>query len=222
MNSYRATESEIIAIVRRLDADADQRITFNEFNEMMDRQVDSRDPVHADPTSPDRQDPYFRHTSPAKAHQIRSPERNITSPGRMHKDAHLTHASNVAARAREHYETRDRASPERSSPQKYEAFRQPTPPIALSRETFNPSPVRAQVAQTSIRGRSPVRQNADIPQISPRGNDSPLRRNSPRRSPPRFGGMQSMPAPSQVRSGSPSSPLRQSPRRSAAAAQMSP
>ena len=40
MNSYRPTESEVIAIVRRLDADADQRITFNEFNEMFDSQVD--------------------------------------------------------------------------------------------------------------------------------------------------------------------------------------
>jgi len=40
MNSFRASESEIISIVRRLDVDADQRITFNEFNEMMDDQQD--------------------------------------------------------------------------------------------------------------------------------------------------------------------------------------
>ena len=123
MNSYRATESEIIAIVRRLDADADQRITFNEFNEMMDQQCDSREPIHADPTSPDRQDPYFRHTSPAKAYQQRSPRRDFASPGRMHQSDTLAHASNVAARAREHYETRDRESPQRSSPQKFEHFK---------------------------------------------------------------------------------------------------
>ena len=36
MNSYRATESEVIAMVRRLDIDADQMINFNEWNEMMD------------------------------------------------------------------------------------------------------------------------------------------------------------------------------------------
>lgn len=35
MNSWRASESEIIAIVRRLDIDADQRITFNEWDETM-------------------------------------------------------------------------------------------------------------------------------------------------------------------------------------------
>lgn len=35
MNSWRASESEVIAIVRRLDIDADQRITFNEWDETM-------------------------------------------------------------------------------------------------------------------------------------------------------------------------------------------
>lgn len=38
MNSWRASESQIIAIVRRLDIDADQRVTFTEFAEMMDEQ----------------------------------------------------------------------------------------------------------------------------------------------------------------------------------------
>jgi len=31
MNSWRASESEIIAVVRRLDVDADQRINYGEF-----------------------------------------------------------------------------------------------------------------------------------------------------------------------------------------------
>ena len=35
MNSFRASEAEIIAVVRRLDIDADQCITFQEWNEMM-------------------------------------------------------------------------------------------------------------------------------------------------------------------------------------------
>jgi len=38
MNSYRATESEVIAMVRRLDIDADQRVNFNEWQETMDNQ----------------------------------------------------------------------------------------------------------------------------------------------------------------------------------------
>ena len=36
MNSWRASESEIIAVVRRLDVDADQRITFHEFADLME------------------------------------------------------------------------------------------------------------------------------------------------------------------------------------------
>ena len=36
MNSWRAGESEIIAIVRRLDVDADQRVNFNEWKDTMD------------------------------------------------------------------------------------------------------------------------------------------------------------------------------------------
>lgn len=36
MNSWRASESEVIAIIRRLDVDADQQITAQEFFETMD------------------------------------------------------------------------------------------------------------------------------------------------------------------------------------------
>ena len=36
MNSWRASESEVIAIIRRLDVDADQQITGGEFFETMD------------------------------------------------------------------------------------------------------------------------------------------------------------------------------------------
>lgn len=36
MNSWRASEAEIIAIVRRLDVDADQRVNFNEWKDTMD------------------------------------------------------------------------------------------------------------------------------------------------------------------------------------------
>ena len=31
LNGMRATESEVIAVIRRLDIDADQKITFEEF-----------------------------------------------------------------------------------------------------------------------------------------------------------------------------------------------
>ena len=68
MNSFRASESEVIAIVRRLDVDADQRITFNEWDEMMNTQQDIPLATHADPASDNREDPYFRHTSPAKSY----------------------------------------------------------------------------------------------------------------------------------------------------------
>ena len=34
-NNFYASESEVIAIVRRFDADANQRITFNEWDELM-------------------------------------------------------------------------------------------------------------------------------------------------------------------------------------------
>ena len=34
-NNFYASESDVIAIVRRLDEDADQRITFDEFDTMM-------------------------------------------------------------------------------------------------------------------------------------------------------------------------------------------
>lgn len=33
MNGYYATEAEIVAIIRRLDVDADQKITYDEFIE---------------------------------------------------------------------------------------------------------------------------------------------------------------------------------------------
>ena len=73
MNSFRASESEVIAIVRRLDIDADQMITFNEFCDTMGNQEELAPAMHADPRSNDREDPFFRHTSPAKTYQTRSP-----------------------------------------------------------------------------------------------------------------------------------------------------
>lgn len=75
MNSYRASESDIIAIVRRLDVDADQRITFNEWNELFLIPEELAIARHGDPASPERADPYFRHTSPTKATQQRSPRK---------------------------------------------------------------------------------------------------------------------------------------------------
>lgn len=39
LNGYYATESELIAIIRRLDIDADSKITFNEFIDSMRPQV---------------------------------------------------------------------------------------------------------------------------------------------------------------------------------------
>ena len=85
MNSYRPSESDIIAVIRRLDIDADQRVTFSEWSELIDNQQQIvAAAVHADPTSPDRQDPFFRHTSPAKAYQTRSPRREATSPRPLH------------------------------------------------------------------------------------------------------------------------------------------
>ena len=113
MNSWRATESEIIAIVRRLDIDADQRITYNEFCDTLGDQEELMPAAHADPRSSDREDPYFRHTSPAKTYQERSPTRNqaasaasarnALSPPRMHTNSQLIHASNVARNTREDY-----------------------------------------------------------------------------------------------------------------------
>ena len=84
MNSWRASESEVIAIIRRLDVDADQQITVNEFFETMDDQQELANAIHGDPNSVDRDDPYFRHTSPAKAFQTRSPRKDVISPQRVH------------------------------------------------------------------------------------------------------------------------------------------
>lgn len=67
MNSYRASESEIIAIVRRLDIDADQRITFNEFDGLMECAQPLQAAIHGNPSDTNREDPFFRHTSPTKA-----------------------------------------------------------------------------------------------------------------------------------------------------------
>ena len=36
MTNFMVTESDVIAIIRRMDVDADERITFGEFDEMMD------------------------------------------------------------------------------------------------------------------------------------------------------------------------------------------
>ena len=77
LNGMRASEAEVIAIIRRLDIDADQRITFEEFSQTMQDNNDLEMPKHGDPSSPHRDDPYFRHTSPVKATQHRD-----TSPRR--------------------------------------------------------------------------------------------------------------------------------------------
>ena len=77
LNGMRASENEVISIIRRLDMDADQRITFEEFCQTMQDNNDLEIARHGDPTSPNREDSYFRHTSPVKASQHRdaSPRR---------------------------------------------------------------------------------------------------------------------------------------------------
>ena len=66
LNNFRATESQVIGIVRRLDIDADQRITYEEWGQFMDYQEPLPVHRHADPNSPEREDSRFRHTSPPK------------------------------------------------------------------------------------------------------------------------------------------------------------
>ena len=73
MNGYRANEGEIVAVVRRLDVDADQVINFEEFSATMNVRNPLLPPVHGDPASPVRENNYFQHTSPTKATQSRSP-----------------------------------------------------------------------------------------------------------------------------------------------------
>ena len=46
MNSFRASEAEVIAIVRRLDVDADSCITFQEWNEMLQNQEELFAAIH--------------------------------------------------------------------------------------------------------------------------------------------------------------------------------
>ena len=112
MNSWRASESEIIAIVRRLDIDADQRITFNEWDETMAELQPLMPAQHGNPNSDNRQDHYFRHTSPVKNYESRSsPRRDVCSPARTYTQSHLQYASNVARNTREEYETRQKESP---------------------------------------------------------------------------------------------------------------
>ena len=123
MNSWRASESDVIAIIRRLDVDADQQITAQEFFEMMDEQQELAKAIHGDPRSLDREDPYFMNTSPTKANQQRSPRKDALSPQRVHQTAYLMHASNVAKNVREGYERNPRESPLRGSPQRVESIR---------------------------------------------------------------------------------------------------
>ena len=49
MNSWRASESEIIAIVRRLDVDADTRINLHEWEETMGNQAILAPAIHGIP-----------------------------------------------------------------------------------------------------------------------------------------------------------------------------
>ena len=44
LNGMRASESEVIAVIRRLDIDADQRITFEEFSTTMQDNNDLQQP----------------------------------------------------------------------------------------------------------------------------------------------------------------------------------
>ena len=83
LNGMRASEGEVIAIIRRLDIDADQKITFEEWCKTMQDNNDLELPLHQDPTSPMREDPYFRHTSPVKGvqHRDASPRRGGLSYG---------------------------------------------------------------------------------------------------------------------------------------------
>ena len=73
LNGMRASEGEVIAIIRRLDIDADQKITYEEWCKTMQENNDLEHPRHQDPTSPMREDPYFAHTSPVKGVQHRDP-----------------------------------------------------------------------------------------------------------------------------------------------------
>lgn len=75
MSNYAATESDVIAIIRRMDVDADERINFGEFDEMMDYSEPLEPAIHGDPLSDNREDPYFRHTSPAVTYQVRTPRK---------------------------------------------------------------------------------------------------------------------------------------------------
>ena len=73
INGFIATEAEIVAVVRRLDVDADQTINYEEWCQTMQVREPILPPRHNDPSSPVREDDYFRHTSPTKALQTRSP-----------------------------------------------------------------------------------------------------------------------------------------------------
>ena len=54
MNGYMASESEVIAIVRRFDVDADQKITFEEFSAAMGMAEPVLPPRREEALSPER------------------------------------------------------------------------------------------------------------------------------------------------------------------------
>lgn len=114
LNGFRATESQVIAIVRRLDEDADQFITFDEWSEMMEDQGELEPAIHGG--GPEKQDPYFFHTSPAKSYQTRASPRRGASAG--FAASQLAHsASSHAIQTRDaYYGGRHRESPLRASP----------------------------------------------------------------------------------------------------------
>ena len=51
INGFYATESELVAIIRRLDVDADQKITYDEFIDAMRPQVVTEEPGYLGTTS---------------------------------------------------------------------------------------------------------------------------------------------------------------------------
>jgi len=75
LNGYHASEGEIIAVIRRLDIDADQRINFEEFCQTMHGSDLLPEAGHDDPKRADREDAYFAHTSPPRSNRKRSPTR---------------------------------------------------------------------------------------------------------------------------------------------------
>jgi hypothetical protein len=95
LNGYQASQREVAAVIRRLDIDADNRITFQEWVETMQPLLSCPQPFHANPRDTIREHHMFANTSPPKISARRhspSPQRPSSyrspvrqcSPPRMH------------------------------------------------------------------------------------------------------------------------------------------